>query len=154
MLSTSITDRTMCPDAADLRKWYSQPIYNFCGSLSDPGRPEVSRFCGQFGGPIWKDKLFFFASYEGVRLHNNVTVRDAKLETPQFEQYVIQNNPGKHRGPIFNTPGIAPHLDHNCDDRLLLVDPRLWLGSLVSARNWDRSSRWQWAGRHSGLGSF
>jgi hypothetical protein len=65
-------------------------------------------FAGSIGGPIIKDKLFFFFSYEGVRLSNTSLLRDQHLETPQFEQYVIQNNPGSLAAKIFSTPGIAP----------------------------------------------
>src|SRR6185312_7981788 len=65
-------------------------------------------FAGSIGGPIIKDKLVFFFSYEGVRLSNTSLLRDQHLETPQFEQYVIQNNPGSLAAKIFSTPGIAP----------------------------------------------
>ncbi len=47
-------------------------------------------YAGSFGGPIIKNKLFAFFSYEGVRLSNTTTIRDQTLETPQFEQYVDQ----------------------------------------------------------------
>jgi hypothetical protein len=67
-------------------------------------------FAGSIGGPIVKDKLFFFFSYEGVRLSNTVPVRSVALETPQFEQYVIQNNPGSIAAQIFSTPGVAPRI--------------------------------------------
>jgi len=35
-----------------------------------------------------KNKLFFFFSYEGLRLTNTVVNRSIKFETPAFEQYV------------------------------------------------------------------
>ncbi len=65
-------------------------------------------FAGSIGGPVIKDKLFFFFSYEGVRLSNTSLLRDQHLETPQFEQYVIQNNPNSIAAKIFSTPGITP----------------------------------------------
>jgi outer membrane receptor protein involved in Fe transport len=67
-------------------------------------------FAGSLGGPLLKNRLFFFLSYEGVRLNNVATVRDVKLETPQFEQYVQQANPGSLAAQIFSTPGIAPRI--------------------------------------------
>ena len=67
-------------------------------------------YAGSIGGPIIKNKLFFFFSYEGVRLNNTVPLLSQTLETPQFEQYVIQNNPGSIAAQIFNTPGIAPRI--------------------------------------------
>lgn len=67
-------------------------------------------YAGSIGGPILKNKLFFFGSYEGVRLSATSVVRDAHLETPQFEQYVIQNNPNSLAAKIFSTPGMQPRI--------------------------------------------
>lgn len=67
-------------------------------------------FAGSVGGPIIKNRLFFFFSYEGVRLSNTVPIRSQTLETPQFEQYVIAQNPGSIAAQIFSTPGIAPRI--------------------------------------------
>ncbi len=67
-------------------------------------------FAGSIGGPIFKNRLFFFFSYEGVRLNNTVPVRSQVLETPEFEQYVISQNPGSLAAAIFSTPGIKPRI--------------------------------------------
>jgi hypothetical protein len=68
------------------------------------------QFAGSLGGPIVKDHLFAFFSYEGVRLHNSVLQRSVTLETPQFEQYVKQTNPNSIAAKIFSLPGIAPRI--------------------------------------------
>ena len=67
-------------------------------------------YAGSFGGPIIKNKLFAFFSYEGVRLSNTTTIRSQTLETPQFEQYVVKNNPGSIAAKLFSTPGITPRI--------------------------------------------
>ena len=49
-------------------------------SFSGPGQsPNLSQhnFGGTFGGPIFKDKTFFFVSYEQERLRNTITYLDA-----------------------------------------------------------------------------
>ena len=67
-------------------------------------------FGGSIGGPVIKNKLFFFFSYEGLRLNNTVVNRDLKFETPAFEQYVKSVNPGGIAAKIFSTPGVAPRI--------------------------------------------
>jgi hypothetical protein len=67
-------------------------------------------FAGSFGGPIIHNKLFFFFSYEGLRLTNTTVNRSVKFETPAFEQYVKQVNPNSIAAKIFSTPGIAPRI--------------------------------------------
>src|SRR6202158_2053325 len=67
-------------------------------------------FAGSFGGPIVKNKLFFFFSYEGLRLANTVVNRSIKFETPAFEQYVKSVNPNSIAAKIFSTPGISPRI--------------------------------------------
>ncbi len=67
-------------------------------------------FGGSLGGPILRDKLFFFFSYDGLRQSNTIAKRDVTLETPAFEKYVIQVNPNSLAAKIFSTPGIAPRI--------------------------------------------
>lgn len=67
-------------------------------------------FAGSFGGPVVKNKLFFFFSYEGLRLANTVVNRSIKFETPAFEQYVKSVNPNSIAAKIFSTPGVTPRI--------------------------------------------
>jgi outer membrane receptor protein involved in Fe transport len=57
-------------------------------------------FGGFFGGPIWKDKTFFFFSYEGARLQLPTTI--SSLPVPSaFARSFAQTN----------TPALAPYLN-------------------------------------------
>jgi hypothetical protein len=57
-------------------------------SIARKPRSTVNEFGASVGGPIRKDKLFFFAHYEGIRIALPL-VSQAVAPTPAFQQYVL-----------------------------------------------------------------
>ena len=51
-----------------------------------------NQFGANVGGPIFKDRTFFFGSYEGTRNANGQALV-FQVETPEFRDYVFQNHP-------------------------------------------------------------
>lgn len=52
-------------------------------------RSNVNQFAASLGGPIWKNKLFFFGDLEGVRLLLPA-VQNSTLPRPEYQAYVLQ----------------------------------------------------------------
>src|SRR5581483_5215420 len=77
----------------------------------DPGRPSAliqNQFGGTLGGPIRKDKTFWFIAYEGLRERRGFT-RKVQVETPELRAWVAANRPGSVADYIFqNFPGPIP----------------------------------------------
>lgn len=100
---------------------YNDPGWNafnkFTGVLSPGEQPipaqrveqRYKQFGGSIGGPIIKNKLFFFFSYEGLRNNSSNTVRGF-AETEQYRQQVIAARPGSITAQILNSEGIAPRI--------------------------------------------
>jgi outer membrane receptor protein involved in Fe transport len=95
---------------------YNDPIFNAYNKFGGPnGAPPVRvdqflrQFGASFGGPIVKNKLFFFFSYEGLR-QSNTNYQTAYVETPEFRQQVISARPGSIIAQVLNSPGIAPRV--------------------------------------------
>lgn len=88
-------------DALDARTIFAQRV--------DPLR--FNQFGGTAGGPIVKNRTFFFGSYEGLRLTRGVTLRRT-VETPEFRDYVIRTFPNSVAAFLFqNFPAPAPTLN-------------------------------------------
>ena len=58
------------------------------GNIAKKPRSVVNEFGVSVGGPIAKDKLFFFAHYEGIRIALPL-VTPTTLPTPAYQQYVL-----------------------------------------------------------------
>lgn len=67
------------------------------------------KFAGSIGGPIIKNKLFFFFSYEGLR-RSSTTFQDLFVETPEFREYVRSVRPNSLAARLYSTPGIEPRI--------------------------------------------
>lgn len=71
-------------DALDANEYFLNQ-----GAVKKPAL-RFNQFGGTLGGPIVKDKLFFFASYQGDRFTTVGTPQTITQESPQWENAVIQ----------------------------------------------------------------
>ena len=62
------------------------------GNVAKKPRSNVNEFGVSVGGPIRKDKLFFFAHYEGVRIALPL-VTQIVVPSPAYQQYVLSQLP-------------------------------------------------------------
>jgi hypothetical protein len=58
------------------------------GNVAQKPRDVVNEFGVSVGGPILRDRLFFFAHYEGIRIALPI-VTPTTLPTPAYQQYVL-----------------------------------------------------------------
>jgi hypothetical protein len=63
-----------------------------------------NQFAGSLGGPIIKNKLFFFFSYETLR-NDSSSLSQGWYETPQFDSLIASLNPASIASKITGYPG-------------------------------------------------
>jgi hypothetical protein len=86
--------------------------------ITIPQKPayKQNQFGGTFGGPIQKDKTFFFGDYEGFRLRQGIpqttTVPDQNMVTGNFSE-LLTNTPAMAIDPNTGNPTGAVALDCN-----------------------------------------
>ncbi len=96
---------------------YQDPNWNAFNKYGGPDNAPATRvnnkyrqFGGTLGGPIRKDKLFFFFSYEGLRSNSADVSSPTWVETPEFRQLVISSRPGSVAATVMSSAGIAPRI--------------------------------------------
>jgi len=93
-------------------KWH-RPGLNAYQAWNGPGTPtpvakdtnRFNQYGGSLGGPLWKNKLFAFFSYETLR-NNSWSVSNAWFETPQFLQNAGPSNSIARQ--LLSYPGASP----------------------------------------------
>ena len=72
------------------------------GNIAKKPRSTVNEFGVSVGGPILKDRLFFFTHFEGIRIALPLVARTT-VPTPAFQQFVLQQLPLGGTDPINGT---------------------------------------------------
>jgi hypothetical protein len=72
------------------------------GNVARKPRSTVNQFGVSVGGPIRKNKVFFFAHYEGVRIALPIIARST-VPSAAYEQYVLQQLPQGGTDPVNST---------------------------------------------------
>jgi hypothetical protein len=72
------------------------------GNIAKKPRSTVNEFGGSVGGPIRRDRLFFFLHLEGIRIALPL-VSQAVVPSPAYQQYVLHQLPMGGTDPITGT---------------------------------------------------
>lgn len=70
----------------------------------------LRQFGGSIGGPVLKEKLFFFFSYEADRTSSTNFSGAQYVETPALAQWITANRSGSPMGDLLAAKGSAPRI--------------------------------------------
>jgi hypothetical protein len=94
---------------------YDDPKFNAFNSYGGYNLPPARvdqlfrQYAASVGGPVVKNRLFFFFSYEGLN-NNSTNFVNTWVETPQYRQAVAALRPGSLAAQILNSPLEIPRV--------------------------------------------
>ncbi len=95
---------------------YQDPNFNAYNKWGGPDNAPPVRvqlnyrqYGGSLGGPIKKNKLFFFLSYQGLK-NRNISYGQSWVTTPQYRNLVIADRPGSTIARILQTANANPRI--------------------------------------------
>jgi hypothetical protein len=101
---------------ATANNWFNKQAELAEGQPNVPGKLIRNTFGGTFGGPVKKDKLFFFFNYEGQRTAENQQVTQV-VPTASFREGTVtylSNSGASPATPASLTPSQVTQLDGPC----------------------------------------
>jgi hypothetical protein len=99
-------------NVGEANDWFNKAAEISAGLPNKPGQLIRNTFGGTFGGPIKKDRLFFFVNYEGQKTQENVQ-QNLTVSTASFKAGTVQYTDGS--GNVVSlTPANVASMDPNC----------------------------------------
>src|SRR5215831_7617960 len=92
--------------------WFNKASQISAGLPNKPGQLIRNTFGGTFGGPIQKDKLFFFLNYEGQKTQENQQ-QNLTVPTASFKAGNVQYTDGSGNVVTLTSADVAS-MDPNC----------------------------------------
>ena len=99
-------------NVGEANDWFNKAAEISAGLPNKPGQLIRNTFGGTFGGPIKRDRLFFFVNYEGQKTQENVQ-QNLTVPTASFKAGTVQYTDGS--GNVVSlTPANVASMDPNC----------------------------------------
>ncbi len=76
--------------------WQPQELVANFANGQEPAEQDKKQYGGSFGGPVVKDQLFFFASYDGQKQHVAQTINPTVLNQDIFDAYPVLASPDQY----------------------------------------------------------